>query len=74
MVSSPHELEHWVKLGKAKAPNSYEVLTGLDTVFLPPGQSLDCLFKIQTFREVVRGNTKSSSDFVASRDIKISFS
>lgn len=37
MVSSPHELEHWVKLGKAKAPNSYEVLTGLDTVFLPPG-------------------------------------
>ena len=24
-------------MGQAKAPNSYKVLTGLETVFLPPG-------------------------------------
>ena len=52
MVSAALEFEHWVKKGKVKRPNSYEMVPEKGKVMLGPGEKIDILIKFLTFRDV----------------------
>ena len=45
MVGSALEFEHWVKKGKVKRPDSYDILAGEGKIMLGPGQKIDILIK-----------------------------
>lgn len=72
MVYSGLEFEYWVKKGKVKKPNTYDMVPEKNKVMLGPGEKLDALFKFLTFREVSHNvNTAASPDIVKQRNVKI---
>jgi hypothetical protein len=60
-VHGAQELAHWVKQGKVSRPESYDCITSKDTIILNPGQKIDLLFKMRTYREVLSDVAEESS-------------
>jgi hypothetical protein len=72
MVANALEMEYWVKKGKVRKPNSYEMIPEQGKVILGPGESIDILVKFLTFRDVSHNvNVAASPDVVKQRNVKI---
>jgi len=72
LVYIPNEIEQWVKKGKVKKPSSYDLITDTNTVCLPPGESVQLLFKFQTFRDVSHSTQVPASDnIIKQRSVRL---
>jgi hypothetical protein len=72
MVASAVEFEYWVKKGKVKKPNSYDIIPEPGKVLLGPGEKIEILIKFQTFRDASHNiKTDPSPDIVKQRNVKI---
>lgn len=73
LVHSSEEVEYWASLGKAKPYPSKDCLQGPDLLILESGQTIELLFKFQTFRDVDDKVQRSSSDVIKTRKVEVTF-
>jgi hypothetical protein len=72
LVYSQHELQHWANQGKIRSLNNTRSIASPDTVLLDAGQSVELLFKFQTFREVSHSHlTAASNEIIKQRNVKL---